>query len=276
MSFLAATYNVLCSAYVRPEWYPGVCPGLLDPAVRLPALVRHVEGLNADLLCLQEVEQRAFAALGQRLGPLGYEGYYEKKGGSKRDGCATLFRKSLFTQRSRRRLDYHDRRPGQPADSGHVALLLCLEHEGRLLGVANTHIRWDEPATPREEQVGYRQIVEALQACQEFSPRCDGWLVCGDFNRTPDEEGVQAMRQAGFAFSHDSSVTARSCVANGRARLIDYIFHSQNLQSRPVEPPLLKDDTRLPSPEQPSDHLALLAEVGWVGVNERATAPVQP
>jgi mRNA deadenylase 3'-5' endonuclease subunit Ccr4 len=264
MPFRAATYNVLASAYIKPDWYPGVPRELLDPAWRVPALVGHVEGLGADLLCLQEVEESVVAALALQLEPLGYGWHYQQKGPDRPDGCATFFRLGLFTPRGVQSLHYHDRRPGQKADSGHVALLLCLQREGRLLGVANTHIRWDRPATPREEQVGYRQITELLEACRQLSPRCDAWLACGDFNRTPDEDGVQAMRRAGFAFAHESCPAARSCVANGRAQLVDYLFHSAELWSQPTEPPPVTDDTRLPSPEEPSDHVALVAEVGWV------------
>jgi mRNA deadenylase 3'-5' endonuclease subunit Ccr4 len=263
MSFKVATYNVLATAYIRPEWYRGVPPGLLDPAWRVPALASHVEGLDADLLCLQEVEADVFAALDGRLAPRGYLGLYERKGGGRPDGCATFFRQTTLTLHRSQRLDYHDRGPGQTADSGHISLLMGLEHERRLLGVANTHVRWDRPGTPPSEQVGRRQVVELLAACGRFTPPCDGWLVCGDFNRTPDDEVIAVMREAGFQFAHERCPAAQSCVANGRARLIDYVFHSASLRSRPVAPPVVGDDTRLPSPGQPSDHLALAAAVEW-------------
>jgi endonuclease/exonuclease/phosphatase family metal-dependent hydrolase len=264
MSFTAATYNVLATAYINPQWYAGVPPELLDPGRRIPALVRHVESLDADLLCLQEVEADTFAALRQRLGPLGYEGRCEMKGGNRPDGCAVFFRRGLFTLRAVQRLDYHNGERGPQGDSGHVALLLCLEHEGRLLGVADTHLRWDRPGTPRTGQVGLRQIVELMETCASFSPACRGWLVCGDFNSTPDGEVVDALRQGGFEFAHAGRTHVRSCVANRRARLIDYLFHTGQLRSQPFDPPPIEDRTKLPSEEQPSDHVALMAEIGWV------------
>jgi len=263
MPFTAATYNVLATAYINPAWYAGVPRELFDPAWRVPALVRHVEGLGADLLCLQEVERDILTALDERLGALGYQGHYEKKGAGRPDGCATFFRKGAFTEVQRERLAYRDRGPGRQGDSGHVALLLYLGYEGRLLGVANTHVRWDRPETPRDEQVGFRQVEELLEACVRYTPRCDGWVICGDFNRTPDAEAVSAMRQAGFVFAHAGQPHARSCVAHGRAQLIDYLFHSAALRSLPRDPPALADDTPLPSREQPSDHLALVAEFEW-------------
>ena len=86
MAFRAATYNVLASAYINPQWYKGVAAELLRPERRLPALVHHVEGLDADLVCLQEVEDETFAGLQRHLKGLGYQGLYEKKGRGKPDG----------------------------------------------------------------------------------------------------------------------------------------------------------------------------------------------
>jgi mRNA deadenylase 3'-5' endonuclease subunit Ccr4 len=257
-----ATWNVLANDYIRPEWYPGVGPEFLDPARRVAAVAARAAALDADVLCLQEVERDVFAALDRQLGPWGYEGRYEKKGKGRPDGCASFFRRGLFALRGTQRLEYRDR-GAAPEDSGHIALLLALEYQGHLLGVANTHVRWDRPGTPREAQVGFRQVSELLEACERFLPRCAGWVVCGDFNRTPGDDAVAAMRQAGFAFAHQGRPHAKSAVANGRAKLIDYVFHSPPLRSRPVDPPAINDDTLLPSADQPSDHIALLAEVDW-------------
>src|SRR5262249_13117158 len=157
------------------------------PERRLPALVRHVEGLHADLACLQEVEDETFAALKARLGD--YEGHYEKKRG-KPDGCATFFRRGVFAPHGVKRLEYRD--------TPQLAGLLSLEPAGRLLGVANTHLRWDRPETSLAEQVGYRQALELLTEGEAYRPFQDGWLVCGDFNRTPDSGVVSLLLQGGF------------------------------------------------------------------------------
>jgi CCR4-NOT transcription complex subunit 6 len=263
MTFKAATYNVLATAYLGKGDYSAVAPDLLEPERRVPALVRHVIGLGADLLCLQEVEADAFAALEEALGPLGFAGCYEWKGRGKPDGCATFFRASVFALRHRARLEYQDREKGPDSHSGHVALLLALEHESRLLGVANTHLRWDRPRTRKNDQVGHRQAVELLDACRHFEPPCAGWIVCGDFNRRPESEVVATFRQAGFEHTHAGRPHVRSAVTNGRTSLIDYLFHTEQLRSRPIDPPAVSDATVLPAPDQPSDHLALLAEFDW-------------
>ncbi len=157
MSFTVATYNVLATAYIKPEWYPGVPDHLLRPDTRVPALVRYVEALDADVLCLQEVEPDVFAALDDWLGPLGHAGYYERKGRNRPDGCATFVRTAAGVVRHARRLEYRDREADAEAHSGHVAVLVALEREGHLLGVANT-CRWFREATRPGSQV--------------FSPTC--------------------------------------------------------------------------------------------------------
>jgi mRNA deadenylase 3'-5' endonuclease subunit Ccr4 len=264
MTFRAATWNVLATAYLGKGDYASVPAELLDPDQRVPAVVRHAAGLAADLLCLQEVESDVFAGLLTTLEPMGYAGHLELKGRNKPDGCATFYRTTMFTLREQAvRLEYRDREKGMQGHSGFVALLLAVEHAGRLLGVANTHLRWDRPGTPRDRQIGHRQIKELLEECGSFDPPCAGWLICGDFNCRPQSEVVATLRKAGFEFAHAGRPHIRSAVANGRASLIDYLFHSTALQALAIDPPWVADDTVLPSDQQPSDHLALVAEFAW-------------
>lgn len=263
MAFEVVTYNVLATAYLGRGDYSAVPPDLLDPERRIPALVRHVADLGADVLCLQEVEADTFAALREALEPQGYAGLIEFKGRGKPDGCATFHRAGRLPLRRAARLEYRDDENGPGKHSGFVALLVALSCEGRTLGVANTHLRWDRPGTPRREQVGHRQAAELIESCNNFDPPCDGWIVCGDFNRRFDSEVGATFRDAGFDVAHAGRPHVCSCVANGRASLIDHLFHSRALVARPIDPAPVSDSTILPSPEQPSDHLALAASFDW-------------
>jgi mRNA deadenylase 3'-5' endonuclease subunit Ccr4 len=265
MAFEVATYNVLATAYLGRGDYSAVPPGLLDPEWRVPALVRHVAALGADVLCLQEVEADAFAALREGLGPLGYSGLMEFKGRGKPDGCATFYREGRFTPRRSARLSYQDDEGGPGEHSGFLALLLALSHEGRTLGVANTHLRWDPPGRPRREQVGHRQAAELIEACGGFDPVCDGWVVCGDFNRRPDSEVVATFREDGFDFAHRGRPHVISAVTDRRSSLIDHLFHTRTLAATPIDPPPVDGSMVLPSREHPSDHLALAASFEWAG-----------
>jgi mRNA deadenylase 3'-5' endonuclease subunit Ccr4 len=262
MSSTIATWNILATAYIRPEFYPKTPRDVLNPAWRIPALVRHAQGLGVDILCLQEVETDVFAALETGLNSLGYGGTHARKGGNRPDGCATFFRHDRFTLATVRRIAFTD---GQGrADSGHIAQLLRLEDRGKRLAVMNTHLKWDQPDTPRERQWGYRQISEALDVLRAEAASTAGQIVCGDFNVLPQSDVVEALLRAGFDYAHRDRPGVRTCNSNGQAKLIDYLFHSDSLRARPLLPVAISEETPLPSPEQPSDHLPLLSQFDWV------------
>jgi mRNA deadenylase 3'-5' endonuclease subunit Ccr4 len=127
MSFQIATYNVLATAYLGRDDYSAVPAELLDPDRRTRAVVRHVAALDADIVCLQEVEAAVFAELRIGLEPLGYAGHYEWKGGGKPDGCATFYRERAFVLRQALRMEYRDDEKGPGRHSGFIALLVVLE-----------------------------------------------------------------------------------------------------------------------------------------------------
>lgn len=262
MSFRVATYNVLATAYLSRGTYR-TPPELLRPERRVPALLAHIDSLGADLLCLQEVETDVFAALAKRLTAAGYEGHYDRKAGGRPDGCATFVRRSRFTRRQFSRIEYHDREAGAGQHSGHIAQLVSLEVDGRLLGVVNTHLRWDRPGTPRDQQIGLRQAVELLHECSQLQPAVQGCVICGDFNFVEGSDAFREMSNAGYVSAHSGRPGVRSSVANGKAKLIDFIFHTAALVAHPLDPPPVSDDSVLPSERQPSDHLALEADLDW-------------
>jgi len=260
--FTIATYNILADAYVKRDRYPFVPEEFLEPASRRSALLSHLVKLDCDLLCLQEVERTAFAAIEAHLVPLGYRGFYFQKGGHRPDGCATFYRKAMFDLKVVAGLEYADARQGS-GPSGHIAQLLSLDSEAGRVGIANTHLKWDPPGRPRGEQYGYRQATQLLQKRDKQVPGCAAWIICGDFNTSPDSEVIAMIERAGFKFTHDGLTDAYSANANGRVRLIDYLFYSEALRAEPLPLPSIDKQTALPGPNQPSDHLALAARFTW-------------
>ena len=91
-SFRIASYNILADSYVNPQWYPNVDPEVLRWDRRKFALAERVLRLDADIICLQEVETDAYSLIEQSLVAKGYDGVYAKKGCDKPDGCAMFFR----------------------------------------------------------------------------------------------------------------------------------------------------------------------------------------
>jgi mRNA deadenylase 3'-5' endonuclease subunit Ccr4 len=59
--FRIISYNILADSYINPQWYPHIAPELLKWEKRKGTLQQKIEGFEADILCLQEVEEEAFA-----------------------------------------------------------------------------------------------------------------------------------------------------------------------------------------------------------------------
>jgi mRNA deadenylase 3'-5' endonuclease subunit Ccr4 len=262
LSFSVATYNLLANAYIKRGWYPRSPAIVLDPAWRIPILTQYVSALNADLLCLQELEGDVLANLRGTLGALGYDVYYTPKAAHRPDGVAIFYRKEKFAAVRATRLVYADGEAGEP-DSGYVALFALLRTEDRSIGVINTHLLWDGSVSALELQRGYRQARQLLVTYEEIASLADAWILAGDLNVTPDSALVAMIRQAGFEYSHHSVSAAATCNVNGLARMIDYIFHSSTLSSEPADITPVDDLTILPSADQPSDHVAVAARMAW-------------
>jgi mRNA deadenylase 3'-5' endonuclease subunit Ccr4 len=256
-SFSIASYNVLADSYVKPQWYPNVDPEVLRWDRRKFALAERVERLDADIVCLQEVEADAYAMLAQSLGAKSYEGVYAKKGRDKPDGCAMFFRQGWLRFAGAATVYYRDGLQGVP-DSGHLALIISFECEWGRIKVATTHLRWGQEGKSPEEHIGYRQIRELID--ERFKPdrTAYAWIVCGDLNSKSDSPVVKELVSSGFVDAYAGREQA-TCNPNRRAKRIDYIFHTSGLRAEPARLMEIDDLTPLPSADEPSDHLALVA-----------------
>jgi mRNA deadenylase 3'-5' endonuclease subunit Ccr4 len=254
----ATTYNVLANAYLRAHYYPHSELGALEPEGRLARLLQQVVALDSDVLCLQEVEASVFGALAEALEPVGFGARYAQKQGDRLDGCATFYRQAALHEEHCTTLVYDD---GDPP-TGHVALMMLLRHEGHLLRVANTHLKWEPHETPPEARRALHQVRQLVRACAE--PGADGCLIAGDFNATPESGIIAEVRAEGFVDPHAGLGHIFTCNSNGRAKRVDYVFASRALVAEPSGAlVIVADDTPLPSYAHPSDHLPLSIELEW-------------
>ncbi len=261
-SFSVTTYNILADSYIKRDWYPFTPDECLDPQTRRKALIAHLIRLDTDALCLQEVESTAYEAIESSLSPLGYMGFYAQKGEGKPDGCATFLKHSAFSLTRIERLEYRDAHLGS-RPSGHIAQLLCLEHEGGKLGIANTHLKWDPPDTPKNQQYGYLQASQIIQEREDFLPGCRTWIICGDLNATPESALISHIQESGFRSTHKESSEVYTANNNRQAKTIDYLFFDSSLKAQPLPLPSISAQTPLPGPDQPSDHIAVTAHFTW-------------
>ena len=259
-TMLVSTYNVLADAYVRRAYYPLTPDAVLDPARRRPALLSRIEALDADLVCLQELEPAVFSFLEARLAARGFSAWMSPRPG-RPDGCAILAREPVRVL-SVRSLAFDDGRGGRP--SGHVAQLAEVAIGERTLSLANTHLKWDPPGASPEERWSLRQAGELLATLGDSVPA----IVCGDLNATPEDALLDLFRRNGFLEAHPGAPP--TCNPGRRAKTIDYVLVRGARVVEPMATAPVGDLTPLPSEEEPSDHVPLLARIDLADTARRA------
>jgi mRNA deadenylase 3'-5' endonuclease subunit Ccr4 len=271
MSFTVASYNILADEYIKREWYPHTPDSLLDPALRRSALLAHLVKLDVDLLCLQEVEMSTFTAIHNHLNAVGYQGIFARKGQGKPDGCAIFYRYNIYGINGANRLMYADAKLGSET-SGHIAQFLSIEYEGNHIGIANTHLKWDPPDKQLSDQYGYRQAAQLLKERDQLLFGCTAWIICGDLNVTPESDVIELFNQNDLYFTHSEEYEAYTANINGRPTVLDYLFHSANLDAMPLPLPTIGPETVLPGSDQPSDHIAVSASFSYRRYNSSSKA----
>lgn len=261
-SFVVGTYNILASAYIQRARYPRSPAMVLSPAWRVPALVQLISSLEADILCFQEVEPETLASINSRLGSRGHASRYARKGGASPEGCATLYRQDLTQLIDEKVLRFTDGGTAE-SETGNVALITIFRLSGHRLGIINTHLTWDPPGTARENQRGLRQVNQLTREYEKIAASADAWIIAGDLNVTPGSEITSLIERQGFGHAHDGRPAMNTCSFNDEAKMIDYLFYSQELHSNPYESVAIDKRTVLPSAEQPSDHIPVLARFRW-------------
>lgn len=100
--FRVVSYNLLADFYAdsdfsRTELFPYCPPYALAIDYRKLLFVREIRGYNADIVCMQEVDEKIFDVdLTLLLGQDGLQGMYQKKGDTL-EGLATFYHSEKFT-----------------------------------------------------------------------------------------------------------------------------------------------------------------------------------
>lgn len=250
-TFTAVTYNVLAQSYVRADRYPLSSREALDPTRRHSLLSARIEALNADLLCLQELEPAIHDELRGRLQATHHAAYVKR--GERPDGVAVFARRSLLRWLGHDELHFQAHRPGDDD----LALIVRLTLDDQPLLVACTHLAWQPGSTPAAEHVGYHQMLELVRHRDAEAPAAT-WIFAGDFNATSQSIVLAAALEQGMDESCRSQRPWDTCAVNGRRRKLDYLlFSAGRLCPQPDVLPALSRDTAMPSLAEPSDHLPL-------------------
>ncbi|XP_061901033.1 protein angel homolog 2 [Entelurus aequoreus] len=195
LDFSVMSYNILSQELLQDNayLYQHCHPHLLDWTYRLQNLLAEIQKYDADVLCLQEVQEDHFENhIRPALKARGYQCEYKKRTGQKPDGCAIVFKTSRLSLLSSHPVEFF--RPGDVLlnrDNVGLVVLLRPSHttgasdSSNFLCVANTHLLYN----PRRGDVKLAQLAILLAEISRLSRLPDGSsnpvVLCGDFNCTP-------------------------------------------------------------------------------------------
>ncbi|XP_034231600.1 2',5'-phosphodiesterase 12 [Thrips palmi] len=227
--FRVMTYNILAGMYSDTEAAKSElfahCPAYaLDIDYRKQLFMKEILGYNADIICLQEVDERVFENdLQPILGLEGYTGVFHKKG-SVREGLACLVNTKRFrlveSHLSLLSAEFSDRpcyqklwqavnhnealleRLKDRGTSSQATVLQSTENSKKWLVVGNTHLYFHPDADHVRLLQGGQTILfieDVVNKLKEANPDADvSVILCGDFNSTP-ECGVFQLMTTGYA-----------------------------------------------------------------------------
>ena len=268
------SWNVLAPKFVETTKYPWA-EGNLDWSIREPRIVKELTDIDADVICLQEVQVDLWDHLLSQL--RGYEGTLQKMERNHPVANAILIRRGLKIVRTESR------------SRALIAVLIDEKESSSPLYLANVHL--EAGSSDNADIIRFNQVRSLWKrldnqvnkdAKSDLSPAI---VITGDCNMlrgTPlytfletgvDPRGVEihaqcwplndAYQQHPPPWGPEVDMTYRS------GHLLDYVWVSHSitvLRTMPVKdavsPVEVKD---WPSSENPSDHIPIGAILSWPG-----------
>uniref|UniRef100_U3KD12 Angel homolog 2 n=2 Tax=Ficedula albicollis TaxID=59894 RepID=U3KD12_FICAL len=190
--FTVMSYNILSQNLLEDNshLYKHCRQRLLFWTYRFPNILQEIKELDADVLCLQEVQEDHYRAeIKSSLESLGYHCEYKMRTGRKPDGCAICFKTSKFSLISSNPVEFF-RRDIPLLDRDNVGLVLLLQPRfhckaNAAICIANTHLLYN----PRRGDIKLTQLAMLLAEIASVAPQKDGSfcpiIICGDFNSVP-------------------------------------------------------------------------------------------
>ena len=259
------TWNLLAPTYATQTKFPWASKQALSWSHRRQLIVQQLAAIDADVVCLQEVEVAQWDELYAQLHGLGYDGVLQETRNGHPVACATLFKRDQLVcvrteSRSRAMIAVAEMAPGHGDDAGDA-------QRRQLLYVANVHLE----AGPQKEQQRLLQLGSLLKRLR-MQAEADGaagasapspaaappLVIAGDFNCEPHSaahamlsarpgdgateaaslKGAVAAAAASLLPLHDAYASCpppwgpalRSTFRNGR--VLDYIFTSSAVEAR--------------------------------------------
>ncbi|XP_063299913.1 protein angel homolog 2 isoform X2 [Pelobates fuscus] len=189
--FTVLSYNILSQDLLEDNshLYSHCRRPVLFWSYRLPNILKELREMDADILCLQEVQENHYRTqIKPSLEALGYHCEYKTRTGSKPDGCAICFKSSKFLLTMTKPVEYY-REHINLLDRDNIGLILLLQprvdQEAPSICIANTHLLYN----PRRGDIKLTQLAILLAEISGVahltgSSSCP-IVLCGDFNSVP-------------------------------------------------------------------------------------------
>ncbi|CAG9461727.1 unnamed protein product [Pedinophyceae sp. YPF-701] len=201
-------------AYAHRYLYRCVPDEYLEWSHRWGCILRELDTVRPDVVCMQEVEVPVLAQIQADMAARGYEGRYSKRADPREDGCGTFWRRDALKLIDQRAISFQaldlrentalvlafETRDSWGGASGHLR-----DPERRVL-VGNTHVLFN-PRSGCTKVAQVRVLMNAVAAMRERLGGCPA-CVCGDFNAAPGSPIYQ--------FSRDGELR---CAAYDRRRM---------------------------------------------------------
>lgn len=198
------SFNILADAYTDSNFH--YCQSdFMKFSYRGPQILRIIETLNPNIICLQEVDHYKefyYPNLSKK-----YHIFEEKRGEDYegKDGLLIAFEKKTFKFLKKAVVSYDlgvnevffesFKNPNR-FKKGNKALVIELESfkTNEKYIIVNTHLHWD----PSEEDVKQFQFLELLNYLEDRYNKNEQLILCGDFNSLPESEQIQLCLKENF------------------------------------------------------------------------------
>lgn len=194
------SYNTLCDKYATSSQYGYTPSEVLSWNYRKDIILGEIKHHNADIVCLQEVDQERYNEFFRReLAHQDYRGVFSPKARAKTmndkdakfvDGCATFYKSRKYILLDKHVIDFANTAINRPDMKGehdtfnrvmprdHIAVVTFLENRatGSRLIVVNVHIYWD----PAYKDVKLVQVAIMMEQVSKLADRWAKHPPCAD------------------------------------------------------------------------------------------------
>uniref|UniRef100_A0A0P6JUX1 Protein angel homolog 2 n=1 Tax=Heterocephalus glaber TaxID=10181 RepID=A0A0P6JUX1_HETGA len=235
--FSVMSYNILSQDLLEDNshLYRHCRRPVLHWSFRFPNILKEIKHFDADVLCLQEVQEDHYGAeIRPSLESLGYHCEYKMRTGRKPDGCAICFKHSKFSLLSVNPVEFY-RRDIPLLDRDNIGLVLLLQPKipcaaSPTICVANTHLLYN----PRRGDIKLTQLAMLLAEISSVAHQKDGSfcpiVMCGDFNSVPGSPLYSFIKEGRLNYEG---------LAIGKVSGQEQSSRGQRILSIPIWPPNL-------------------------------------